>query len=78
MPLASAKAMFRKRLVRKWGLYVHRAWAHLLLCRSAAMAGGGGDADAGFAAAGSNEDDVYMEYNHVHPDRGYYRTRSES
>ena len=32
--LARAKNMFRQSLYRKWGLFAHRGWAHLLLQRS--------------------------------------------
>ena len=72
MHLPVAKAMFQKRLTQLWGLYAHRAWANLLLSRAAVMSVGSFDDAPGFAR-GTSEDDFNMEYNHLHPDRGYFQ-----
>jgi len=72
MGIKKATAMFRNLLTRRWGLYAHRGWAHLMLSRCRALSCGMAGEYASSAGRDSAEDSAEMEYNHLHPDRGYF------
>lgn len=63
----NAKNMFIQSIKRKWGLFAHRGWAHLLLQRSYGVG-----CPTHQPNNGSFEPEVQMdmEYHHQHPDRG--------
>jgi hypothetical protein len=71
MSLKQAKSMFLQKLHREWGLYAHRGWANLVLLRSKNLhTAGGGQMEGGDSNEAEDEEDIHMEYNHVHPERG--------
>jgi len=67
MPVHAAKNMFKQALLRKWGLFAHRGWAHLLLQRINRIGCAGHPVDAGDERS---EAQMNRDHHHRHPDCG--------